>query len=284
MNAARRVSLFGFAGLLVFTGLVAHAQTQLSPNRVTFYTEPNFRGESLVVEAGASVGDLGRMTRPSNQPWTFAISSVKVDGAAKATVFASPNMQGDRLEITRSISDLYGEPRGQGATWDRSVASVSVVGPRPAPAAPPVRSDDPPPTIVVAPRPAPPRPPPPPVVVMKPVLRTVNLRAVDAMIHRAFREVLGRTADPEGLRTYRARIVNQGWTQDQVIKQLQRSDEARRIDATAAITQAYRDVLGREPDPEGLAHYKARWKDGWTQGRIRDDLRRSEENRNRQRR
>lgn len=278
MKTARRVSLFGFAWLLVFAGWSARAQTQLSPDRVTFYTEPNFRGESLVVEAGASVSDLGRMTRPSNQPWTFAISSVKVEGAAKATVFAAPNMQGDRLEITRSISDLYGEPRGQGATWDRSIASVSVAGPRPAPAPPPVRYEEPPPTIVVAPRPAP-----PPVIVVQPV-RPLNPRAVDAMIHHAFREVLGRTADPEGLRTYRARIINQGWTQDQVIKQLQRSDEARRIDATAAITQAYRDVLGREPDPEGLAHYRARWKDGWTQGQIRDDLRRSEENRNRKRR
>jgi hypothetical protein len=39
----------------------------------------------------------------------------------------------------------------------------------------------------------------------------------------------------------------------------------------------YREILGREPDPGGLANYKAKWRDGWTQGQIRADLRRSEE-------
>ena len=60
----------------------------LSPDRVTFYTEPNFKGEALTVEAGASVETLDRLTRTGTQrPWTYAISSVRVEGAARATVF-----------------------------------------------------------------------------------------------------------------------------------------------------------------------------------------------------
>ncbi len=244
------------------------ADAPLSPDRVTFYTEPNYRGDALTVEAGAAVADLARMQRPGGQPWTFAISSVRIEGAAKAVVYAAAGMSGDRLELTRSIPDLYAEGRGQGATWDRSIASVSVLGPKPAvvvPAPAPAQ----PPTVVVVPRPTPP-----------PVIVRIDPRAVDAAIHRAFREVLNRSADPVGLRTYRDRIVNQGWSEEQVIRHLQRSDEARGIDATAAITRIYREVLGRDPDPHGLGHYRGKWRDGWTQGRIRDDLRRSHEGKN----
>lgn len=251
------------------------AQPAVSPDHVTFYTEPNFRGEALTVEAGATVENLSTMIRPSQRPWIFAISSVKVEGAAKAIVTSAPGLQGDRLEITRSISDLYGESRVSGGSWDRAIAAVSVTGPRPTVTAPstlpPVRYEPPPAVVHVVPRPT----TPPPVYVRRPV----DMRAVDAAIHRAFREVLGRTADPQGLRLYRERIISQGWTEEQVIRQLQQSDEARGVDATAAITKAYREVLGRDPDQQGLNHYRARWRDGWTQGQIRDDLRRSIEGR-----
>ncbi|MES2692857.1 MAG: DUF4214 domain-containing protein [Verrucomicrobiota bacterium] len=263
------------AWLLCAAGLASGAVAQtVSPNRVTFYTEPNFRGEALTVEAGANVADLAQMTRPSQQQWIFAISSIKVEGDARATVYSARGFQGERLEVRASIPDLYGEARG-GATWDRAIASVSVSGSQvyAAPQPPPVivRREPPPPSrVIVVP------PPPPPV-------RRVDVRAVDNAIYQAYREVLRRNPDPEGLRTYRHRIINEGWTIEQVIAQLQRSSEARNVDPTAAITQAYREVLGRDPDPAGLAHYRAKWRDGWTQGQIRDDLRRSQEYRNRRR-
>lgn len=248
------------------------AQTPVSPDRVTFYTEPDFRGEALTVEAGATVEDLARIMRPSQKPWAFAVSSIKVEGAAKASVYTAAGFQGDRLDVTQSITDLYGELRRSGGTWDRTIASVSVTGPRPPapPPPPPTRYEERPSTVYVAPRPAP-----PPVVV-----RPLDIRAVDAAIHRAFREVLGRNADPQGLRLYRERIIREGWSEEQVIRQLQRSDEARGVDANTAITRAYREVLGRDPDAQGLNHYRAKWRDGWTQGQIRDDLRRSQEGRN----
>ena len=266
------LGLFALALVGTFFAGAARAQTPVSPNRVTFYTEPNFRGDALAVEAGASVPDLGRMQRPGGQPWLHAISSIQVDGDARATVYASPNRQGDRLEVSRSIADLYGETRGQRGTWDRAIASLVVDGTRTAP--PPAvetRPAAPPTTVIVVPAP----PPPPPG---RPV-RPVDLREIDAAIHRAFREVLNRPADPEGLHTYRRRLLQEGWNERQIVTQLQRSDEARAIDATAAITRLYREELGREPDPQGLAHYRAKWREGWTQGRIRDDLRRSRESR-----
>lgn len=264
---------------LTFGFVRAQNPANLSPDRVTFFTEPNYRGESLVVEAGASVENLERLTRPSNLPWAFAISSVKVDGAARATVFNAPGFSGDRLEVTRSIADLYGERRGRevGATWDRAIVSVAVTGPQravaPPPANVPVGRQEPPPTVVIV------QPPPPPPIIVQEVRPRIDRRTAEQIVHRAFREVLDRPADPEGLRTYTDRLLREGWSEQQMIQQLQRSSEARGINADQAITKIYRDVLGRDPDPRGLAHYRGKWRDGWTQGQIRDDLRRSGEGR-----
>jgi hypothetical protein len=253
----------------------AHAQNSapLSPDRVTFYTEPNFKGEALTVEAGASVENLERLARPSQKPWLFAISSVRVEGAARATAFSGVGFTGDRIEITGDVADLYGIARGN-ATWDRAIAAVAVAGPpRTVVSAPPVRPYEPPPTVVVVP--ATPRPPP----VVHEVRPPMDRRTAETIIHRAFREVLNRPADPEGLRTYRDRLMFQGWTEQQIIQQLQRSGEARSINPDEAITRMYREVLGREPDAQGLAHYRSKWREGWTQGQIRADLRRSHEGR-----
>jgi hypothetical protein len=248
----------------------------LSQDRVTFYTEPNFKGDALTVEAGAQVESLDTMRRDNGRPWTFAISSVKVEGAAKAIVHTLAGFRGDRLEITRSITDLYGEPRQTtGGTWDRSIAAIVVVGPQRVVVAPPthvvvqqppVVRTPPPTTVVVVPPPEPPRP-------------RLSPREAEAIVAHAYREVLNQSPDPEGLRTYRNRLMYEGWGEHQIIQQLQRSNEARGINADEAITRMYREVLGRDPDANGLAHYRSKWRDGWTQGQIRDDLRRSNEGR-----
>lgn len=254
----------------------------LSQDRVTFFTEPNFKGEALAIEAGASVGNLDRLLRPSQKPWTFAISSVRVEGTARATVFSGANYSGDRLDISQSITDLYSQSRGRdGGTWDRSIASITVIGPQrivaPQPMAPViVQQQGPPPAVVVVPSAAP-RPPP---VVVHEVRPRMDRRTAELIVQRAYREVLNRPADPDGLRTYRDRVRHDGWSERQIVEQLQRSKEARGVNADEAIARAYRQVLGREPDPQGLAHYRAKWRDRWTQGQIRDDLRRSHEGRN----
>jgi hypothetical protein len=280
MNASpTRLVRAAFAWIVLAAAGLMPAQppvpAPLGPDRVTFFTEPNFRGDALTVEAGASVTNLERMLRPNQQPWAFAISSVRVEGAARATVYSGTGLSGDRLEISGSIADLYAQPRGAARTWDRAIASVAVVGPaRPVVTqpAPPVRYETAPPptTVYVTP------PPPPPVVVHRP---RMDPRTAEIIVQRAYREVLGRPADPDGLRTYRDRLMRDGWTEQQVVQQLQRSGEARAVNADEAITKAYREVLGRDPDPKGLAHYRAKWRGGWTQGQIRDDLRRSAEGR-----
>lgn len=273
MNSRLLAACFALLTLSAF----AQPPQPLSQDRVTFYSEPNFKGDSLIVEAGAQVENLDTMRRDNQRPWTFAISSVKVEGAAKAIVYSLAGLRGDRLEITRSITDLYGEPRQtSGSTWDRSIASVTVIGPQRVVAPPTTVVVERPPVVVVQP---PVRPQPPTVVVVEPPRPRLNPREAEAIVIHAYREVLNRSPDPEGLRTYRDRLMHEGWGEHQIIEQLQRSGEARGINADEAITRLYREVLGRDPDANGLAHYRAKWRDGWTQGQIRDDLRRSNEGR-----
>lgn len=272
MKLIADLPLLGLALAVWFASGLCAQSGPLSPDRVTFFTEPNFKGEALTIEAGAAVEDLERLQRPSGRPWLYAISSVRLEGAARATVFSGPRYSGHRLEITRDIADLYGEPRAgvAGGTWDRAIVSVSVSGPpRTVITAPPPVRHEAPPTVVVVPA----QPPPPPVIVAP----RLDRRTAELIVQRAFREVLDRPADPEGLRTYRDRLLHQGWTEQRIIEQLQRSSEARAINPDEAITRMYREILGRDPDPGGLANYKAKWRDGWTQGQIRADLRRSEE-------
>lgn len=247
---------------------LVHAQS-----RAVFYTEPNFQGASLVVEAGASVPDVANLRRNDGNRWAF--SSVRLEGGARASATAGPNFSGERIEIGADVADLFSLPRNGGSgTWDQAIAAIAVTGPgRPiGPASPPAVAGGPS-EVTVGIAVGPGRPPPRP---------RYDARTADLIVQRAFREVLDRAPDPEGLRTYRQRLMFEGWSEREVIEQLQRSPEARAVSADTAIAKAYREVLGREPDASGLAHYRAKWREGWTQGQIRDDLRRSSESRNTQ--
>ncbi|MFM9031422.1 MAG: DUF4214 domain-containing protein, partial [Opitutaceae bacterium] len=217
----------------------------------------------------------------------------RIAGDARASVFSQNDQHGDRLEITRDIPDLYAEARGaDGGNWDRAIISLSVTGSRGAVTSAAAEVNPPANTpVATAPPPAPPpdaprqvivvqQPPPPPPrapVIVAPPRPRIDRRTAEMIVDRAYREVLDRPADPEGLRRYRDRIMFEGWSQRQMIEQLQRSDEARAINPDVAIKRMYREILGRDPDPNGLAHYRSKWRQGWTQGQIRADLHRSRE-------
>jgi len=78
-----------------------------------------------------------------------------------------------------------------------------------------------------------------------------------------YRRLLGREADPEGLRVFTEQARSQGL--ESVAQQIAASPEYRqrmagakfapedRAAYDAAIRSLYRHVLGREPDPQGMA-------------------------------
>jgi hypothetical protein len=115
-------------------------------------------------------------------------------------------------------------------------------------------------------------------------LPLLQVGAADAAIVRSFRSVVGRAPSDRELLRYRALMIRNGWTEADVRRDLGartdyrkfRNDQGTR--PTAAVRSAYQDILGREPDPEGLRNYRQKMiREGWSEQDVREDLRRSEE-------
>ena len=120
--------------------------------------------------------------------------------------------------------------------------------------------------------------------------RTLRGVSADDIVRRAYQDILGRDPDPDGLRNYRGKIVNDGWSERDVREALRRSDEyaatggtavnCRTASADRIIRRAYQDILGREPDPAGLRNYRRLiLEEGWDEHDVRQALIRSPERR-----
>jgi hypothetical protein len=107
----------------------------------------------------------------------------------------------------------------------------------------------------------------------------------NAVVRRAYQDILGRDPDPEGLRSYRSKMIDEGWTEQDVREALRRSPEYASTDRRSAsadriIQRAYRDILHREPDPSGLESYRRNIiENGWDEHDVRQALMRSPEKR-----
>ncbi len=115
----------------------------------------------------------------------------------------------------------------------------------------------------------------------------VSSRDVDRIIQRAYQDVLDREPDQVGLREYRRRMIDDGWSEAQVRDSLRRSAEFRerntmtRQRAEDIVRQAYLSVLGREPDPAARPWVDQVMRNRLTQQDVERELRRSPEYRNR---
>jgi hypothetical protein len=105
----------------------------------------------------------------------------------------------------------------------------------------------------------------------------------DDVIVRAFRAQLGRLPTDRELLRYRTLMVRDGWSERDVRSDLAgRSDyyrsSNRSLRPEVAVRSAYRDILGREPDPAGLRLYRDRIvREGWSEQDVREALRTSDE-------
>src|SRR5262249_33522636 len=99
---------------------------------------------------------------------------------------------------------------------------------------------------------------------------TINTNAVfgtqnSRWVAQAYRDILGREADPSGLATF-TRILDQGQaTRTQVAAFLLSSPEHR----TKALTDIYRAILKREPDAGGLTSFLGFLASGGTLNQVR---------------
>ena len=77
----------------------------------------------------------------------------------------------------------------------------------------------------------------------------------------------------------------EGWTQGQIREDLRRSQEGRGRNSREVIIRVYRELLGRDPDPAGLANYERQMREqGLTERDLRRAIMNGDEYRQRQRR
>lgn len=235
--------------LLALTALPAQAQPGPPPGpprgRVLLFPEPNYRGEPLVVEAGAAIDNLEYVRDNRGRRWNDRISSVRVEGPVLLLMYEHAGFQGATATLTRDAADLAALSLGdrRGTSWDRRISSLRVE----------------------------------PVQPVGPPFIRWDRRDAERAVRSAYRDLLGREPDERGLREYRDRLMDRGWTEDQLRDALRHSPEFRNRDVSGIIRRVYRDVLRREPDPAGISRYIRTLRDGMSEAEMRAELLRSRE-------
>jgi len=208
--------------------------------RVILYEKANFGGDALIVYPGDSLENLARVAPDGGRSFNDRISSIRVEGGAEVYVYTDAEFRGAAMRLVESARDLTGRllPGSGSASWNDRISSLRVE-----------------------------------------LRRRDELRAEpEVIIKRAYTDLLGRDPDPAGRRDYRSLIIDQGWNERMVRDHIRRGEEFRGAGADRIIRRAYLDVLEREPDPTGLKEYRRNLLEkDWTEGDVRDALRKSEE-------
>jgi Peptidase inhibitor family I36 len=111
----------------------------------------------------------------------------------------------------------------------------------------------------------------------------------DRIVRRAYEDILDRQPDTAGLRLYRSRIIDDGWSEQQVREALRKSPEYKekstmtRQKAEEIVRRAYLSELQREPDAGSRAYVDRVLRDHWTEQDVARELRKSAEYRDKHR-
>ncbi|MEI6670234.1 MAG: hypothetical protein WCP29_18975 [Acidobacteriota bacterium] len=104
---------------------------------------------------------------------------------------------------------------------------------------------------------------------------------VDRIIRQAYRDILKRDPDAEGMRTYRREMLQNGWSEQDLRKALRKSaerDAVKEKEAEKTVRRLYQDILGRPADPQGLREFRDHMVfDRWSERQVREALMNSRE-------
>jgi hypothetical protein len=94
-------------------------------NSVCVFEETDYRGRYECFDSGAEVADLGRYSS-----WNDRVSSIRIYGPARVTLYRDINFRGDRVTIDRNTPDLRRLRMTGSLTWDNQISSFDVNGGR----------------------------------------------------------------------------------------------------------------------------------------------------------
>ena len=211
--------------------------------RVIVYEDADYRGDRLVLYPGDSLENLSGLTFENGGRLNDRISSIRVEGGAEIYVHADARFRGAVMRLTENARDLTGRllPGSMSASWNDRISSLRVEA---------RRRDEPkadPDTLTKRayldllgrePDPAGLRDYRSLIIdqgwtetmVRDNIRRSDEFRreGADRIVRRAYLDVLGREADPDGLKLYRAKVLEKNWTEGDVRDALRKSDEYRK--------------------------------------------------------
>jgi hypothetical protein len=94
-------------------------------SHVCIFDEINFRGRHECFDTRDEIADLGRMAG-----WNDRISSIRVYGVARVTVYRDINFRGDRITVDHDVADLRRIRMTSTLSWDNQISSLDVNGGR----------------------------------------------------------------------------------------------------------------------------------------------------------
>ena len=245
-GSMRRWITVGFVAFLS-AGLADRAEAQrfgrglIPAAGACFYQDPDFQGDYFCVRAGDVVEALPRDMNDK-------ISSIRTFGRVEVRVFQDSRFEGRaaRFDDVRNL-------RQEG--WNDRISSIRVEGYGGGFGRRDDRDGDRGPSAYRGDQ-------------------------ADRIVRRAYEDILHRQPDEAGLRLYRSRIIDDGWSEQQVREALRTSPESRivtRERASEMVRRAYLSVLNREPDAGAQGYVNRVMRDGWTEEDVARELRRSPE-------
>jgi len=94
-------------------------------NYVCVFEEINFRGRYDCFDSGDEIADLARFSG-----WNDRISSIRVWGVARVTLYRDINFRGDRITVDHDIADLRRLRMTSTLNWDNQISSFDINGGR----------------------------------------------------------------------------------------------------------------------------------------------------------
>jgi peptidase inhibitor family I36 len=94
-------------------------------NTVCVFQDIDYRGAYQCFDFGDEVADLGRYSS-----WNDRISSIRVYGNGRVTLYRDINFRGDRITVDRDVPDLRRVRMTSSLNWDNQVSSIDINGGR----------------------------------------------------------------------------------------------------------------------------------------------------------
>ncbi len=211
--------------------------------RVILFQDADFRGGSLVLYPGESLENFSGGKFDNGAKLNDGVSSIRVEGGIEVVVYDNARFQGNALRLTESVRDLNGRfvAGGVNVTWNDRISSIKVGFER---GREPARGE---PEKVINPafQDLLGRLPNPGELtefrgrfidngwnekMLRDYLRTDNRyrnEVANRIVRRAYMDVLGREPDASGLNSYRKKLLDKNWTENDVKDDLRKSAEYR---------------------------------------------------------